>query len=88
MSPIRCSTGSKLIWHADIEYFLSSTFLSYSCRPTVASAKQTLLSIYTKWNERLFEEMYAAYEAGRSDKNPAEVSPRKYRALSRFQLVN
>ena len=28
--------------------------------------------IYRKWNERLFEEMHAAYKAGRSDKNPSE----------------
>lgn len=28
--------------------------------------------IYTKWNERLFEEMYSAYECGRSQTNPAE----------------
>jgi class 3 adenylate cyclase len=28
--------------------------------------------IYTKWNERLFEEMYVAYHNGRSDKNPAD----------------
>jgi hypothetical protein len=28
--------------------------------------------VYRKWNERLFCEMYAAYEAGRADKNPAE----------------
>ncbi|KAG7363095.1 family 3 adenylate cyclase [Nitzschia inconspicua] len=28
--------------------------------------------IYTKWNERLFGEMYSAYECGRSEKNPAE----------------
>jgi hypothetical protein len=26
--------------------------------------------IYQKWNERLFEEMYAAFESGRSDKDP------------------
>ena len=29
-------------------------------------------TIYTKWNKRLFEEMYVAYQAGRSVKNPAE----------------
>jgi uncharacterized protein YhaN len=29
--------------------------------------------IYTKWNERLFEEMYSAYECGRADKNPAQL---------------
>lgn len=28
--------------------------------------------IYTKWNERLFGEMFSAYECGRSEKNPAE----------------
>ena len=28
--------------------------------------------IYQKWNERLFEEMYSAYECGRSEKDPAE----------------
>lgn len=27
--------------------------------------------IYQKWNERLFEEMYLAFKAGRSSKNPA-----------------
>jgi class 3 adenylate cyclase len=27
--------------------------------------------IYQKWNERLFEEMYVAFKAGRSSKNPA-----------------
>jgi len=28
--------------------------------------------IYQKWNERLFREMYAAYKAGRAEKNPAD----------------
>eukprot|EP00934_Nitzschia_sp_Nitz4_P004638 Nitzschia sp. Nitz4//scaffold197_size40390//30718//39231//NITZ4_007521-RA/size40390-augustus-gene-0.11-mRNA-1//1//CDS//3329540496//4628//frame0 len=28
--------------------------------------------IYQKWNERLFNEMYSAFECGRSDKNPAD----------------
>jgi hypothetical protein len=28
--------------------------------------------IYVKWNERLFREMYAAYDAGRGSKNPAD----------------
>ena len=28
--------------------------------------------IYTKWNERLFEEMMSAYECGRSEKSPAD----------------
>jgi class 3 adenylate cyclase len=28
--------------------------------------------IYRKWNERLFEEMYAAYRSGRAEKNPLE----------------
>jgi 3'5'-cyclic nucleotide phosphodiesterase len=28
--------------------------------------------IYIKWNERLFQEMYTAYKAGRSDKDPSE----------------
>ena len=29
-------------------------------------------AIYVKWNERLFHEMYKAYEAGRLDKDPSE----------------
>jgi 3'5'-cyclic nucleotide phosphodiesterase len=28
--------------------------------------------IYSKWNERLFEEMYRAYRQGRADKDPSE----------------
>jgi hypothetical protein len=28
--------------------------------------------IYQKWNERLFEEMFCAFECGRSEKNPAD----------------
>ena len=28
--------------------------------------------VYTKWNERLFQEMYLAYEMGRSPKDPSE----------------
>jgi hypothetical protein len=28
--------------------------------------------IYTKWNERLFVEMYSAFDCGRAEKNPAE----------------
>ena len=28
--------------------------------------------VYTKWNERLFQEMYLAYLVGRSDKDPTE----------------
>lgn len=28
--------------------------------------------VYKKWNERLFQEMYAAYEAGRAEKDPSE----------------
>jgi hypothetical protein len=28
--------------------------------------------VYRKWNERLFEEMYLAFKAGRMDKDPAE----------------
>jgi 3'5'-cyclic nucleotide phosphodiesterase len=28
--------------------------------------------IYQKWNERLFNEMYSAFECGRAEKNPAE----------------
>ena len=28
--------------------------------------------IYQKWNERLFEEMFSAFECGRSDKNPVD----------------
>jgi 3'5'-cyclic nucleotide phosphodiesterase len=29
--------------------------------------------VYRKWNERLFREMYHAYNIGRGDRNPAEV---------------
>jgi class 3 adenylate cyclase len=29
--------------------------------------------VYQKWNERLFEEMYSAFECGRSDKNPSDA---------------
>ena len=28
--------------------------------------------VYQKWNKRLFHEMYAAYKAGRTDKNPID----------------
>jgi hypothetical protein len=28
--------------------------------------------IYQKWNRRLFDEMYAAYAAGRSEKDPSQ----------------
>jgi hypothetical protein len=28
--------------------------------------------IYTKWNERLFHEMYSAFECGRAEKDPSE----------------
>jgi hypothetical protein len=28
--------------------------------------------IYIKWNQNLYEEMYSAYEAGRSEKDPTE----------------
>jgi hypothetical protein len=28
--------------------------------------------IFRKWNERLFREMYSAYQEGRAEKNPAE----------------
>jgi hypothetical protein len=28
--------------------------------------------VYTKWNERLFQELYLAYEDGRSEKDPSE----------------
>ena len=28
--------------------------------------------VYTKWNERLFREMYKAYKNGRADKDPSE----------------
>jgi len=28
--------------------------------------------VYRKWNERLFEEMYCAFKAGRASKDPAE----------------
>lgn len=28
--------------------------------------------IYQKWNERLFDEMYSAFECGRAEKNPAD----------------
>ena len=28
--------------------------------------------VYRRWNERLFREMYKAYESGRSEKNPAD----------------
>jgi len=28
--------------------------------------------VYRKWNERLFEEMYLAFQRGRSDKDPSE----------------
>jgi len=27
---------------------------------------------YRKWNERLFQEMYAAFKAGRAEKDPSE----------------
>jgi tetratricopeptide (TPR) repeat protein len=29
-------------------------------------------NVYTKWNERLFREMYAAFDNGRADKDPSE----------------
>ena len=37
--------------------------------------------IYQKWNERLFNEMYSAFERGRATSNPAEgwYKARKYR---------
>ena len=28
--------------------------------------------VYQKWNQRLFDEMYGAYRAGRSEKDPSE----------------
>jgi hypothetical protein len=28
--------------------------------------------VYQKWNQRLFNEMYQAYQDGRSDRNPAD----------------
>jgi hypothetical protein len=28
--------------------------------------------VYKKWNSRLFQEMYLAYENGRSEKDPSE----------------
>lgn len=29
-------------------------------------------SVYNKWNERLFQEMYSAYDQGRAEKDPSE----------------
>ena len=46
-----------------IEHLIQAADVAHTCQHW---------SIYRKWNERLFMEMYAAYQAGRAGKNPAD----------------
>ena len=80
MLPTQCNIGSKfttsesslsrslalllmLGWcsHTDCYFRLLSRVFSHS-----------YFSVYRKWNERLFEEMYKAYAEGRAEKDPSE----------------
>ena len=46
-----------------IEHLIQAADVAHTCQHW---------SIYRKWNERLFMEMYAAYKGGRAEKNPAD----------------
>ena len=46
-----------------VEHLIQAADVAHTCQHW---------SIYRKWNQRLFDEMYAAYCAGRAEKNPAD----------------
>ena len=46
-----------------IEHLIQAADVAHTCQHW---------SIYRKWNQRLFDECYAAYRAGRAEKNPAD----------------
>mmetsp|Transcript_17018 Transcript_17018/g.48347 ORF Transcript_17018/g.48347 Transcript_17018/m.48347 type:complete len:303 (+) Transcript_17018:162-1070(+) len=46
-----------------IEHLIQAADVAHTCQHW---------SIYRKWNQRLFDETYAAYRAGRVEKNPAD----------------
>lgn len=52
-------------------HFLFLHLHSFSQSTDVSHTMQHY-DIYLKWNERLFGEMYAAFEAGRSNKDPSK----------------
>lgn len=46
-----------------IEHLIQASDISHTMSP---------FKVYTKWNERLFVEMYKAYLEGRSEKDPSD----------------
>lgn len=61
---IRCNIGSKCCRRGALFSSVQVNFssLTWYC---------LLYSVYRKWNERFFMECYAAYKAGRAEKDPS-----------------
>ena len=55
----------------DIEQYRASAVLEHLIQASDVSHTMQHWHVYRTWNERLFEEMYQAYQDGRSDKDPS-----------------
>ena len=58
-----CRLSIDLVSNAQLHQFFRTADVSHTMQHW---------DIYTKWNERLFREMYQAYEQGRSQKDPSK----------------
>jgi hypothetical protein len=55
------------------EFNLKGTIvLEYIMQASDVSHTMQHWQVYTKWNERLFEETYSAFSSGRGEKDPSE----------------
>ncbi|CAB9527788.1 expressed unknown protein [Seminavis robusta] len=65
------SSGPMLMTSEDLNQ-KATIVIEYVIQASDVSHTMQHWHIYKKWNERLFEEMYTAYLAGRQDKDPSD----------------
>lgn len=55
----------------DIQSLKATIVIEYIMQASDVSHSMQHWHVYQKWNERLFEEMYSAFQSGRGDKDPS-----------------
>ena len=77
MLPTQCNIGSKFTTSGSslsrslLLVLDRSSHIYCYFRILSRTFSHSSFSVYRKWNERLFEEMYKAYAEGRADKDPS-----------------
>ena len=64
----QCSTGKQ---EEDILFFWERYFSLHTFSNVPSTFPSFPRHVYIKWNERLFQELYRAYKAGRLAKDPS-----------------